>query len=217
MSEAITLVATPRQRLGKGGARAARRAGQLPAVIYGNRQEPIAVTLDPLPLDKPLHTPGFFSRVFEIDVDGTKERVLARDVQHHPVTGAPLHIDFMRFSATGTVDVGVDVVFVNEAACPGLKKGGVLNVVLHAVDVTCRPDAIPSRLTVDLTGLEIGDVVHLSAVPLPPGVELSGADAEATVASIAAPTIAAPEAEAEAEGEETVEPEVIRAKAKEQE
>jgi large subunit ribosomal protein L25 len=215
MSEAIALVATPRPRLGKGGARAARRAGGLPAVIYGDRQDPIAVTLDPVALEKPLRAPGFFSRVFEIDVGGSKERVLARDVQHDPVTGVPLHIDFMRFSATGTVDVVVDVAFLNEATCPGLKKGGVLNVVLHSIDVTCRPDAIPSRLTVDLAGLDIGDVVHLSAVPLPAGVTLASADAEATVASIAAPAGAEPEGEGEAE--ETAEPEIIRGKAKEQE
>jgi large subunit ribosomal protein L25 len=140
--------------------------------------------------------------VFEIDIDGTKERVLARDLQKDPVTEAPLHVDFMRFSATTTFEVDVELVFENEEESPGLKFGGVLNVVMRTIPLICRPDAIPESISVDLTGLEIGDVIHIGKLSIPASAELAITDPEATVATIAAPTIAPVEEEEAEEGEE---------------
>jgi large subunit ribosomal protein L25 len=202
MSDVVSLAAEVRGRAGKGGAREYRRAGRIPAVIYGNKQEPVLIALDGVELLKHLRRPGFMAHVFEITVDGARERVLPREVQHDPVSGKPLHVDFMRFSAETRIHVEVQVKFENEDKAPGLKKGGVLNVVHHTLDLICSPDAIPESLTVDLTGLELGDVIHADAIRLPEGVELGEDDPQATIASIAAPStekIAAPAAEEEGE------------------
>lgn len=189
MTEIVSLTAEVRQRAGKGGARSTRRAKRVPAVIYGNKQEPMPISLDLAELQKQLKSQGFLSRVFEIDVAGDKQRVLPREVQHHPITGMPLHVDFMRFGASTRIHVDVQVVFENETQCPGLKRGGVLNVVRHTVELVCRPDDIPNSVTVDLSGLNIGDVIHLDALKIPAGAEPAVIDPEATVATIAAPTV----------------------------
>jgi large subunit ribosomal protein L25 len=202
MADTISLAAEARERAGKGAARQTRRDGRVPAVIYGNKQAPVMISLESKGLLKQIRGHGFFSHVFEIDIDGTKERVLARDLQKDPVTEAPLHVDFMRFSATTTFEVDVEVVFENEDDSPGLKFGGVLNVVMRTIPLICRPDAIPERISVDLTGLEVGDVIHLSTVSIPASAELAITDPEATVATIAAPTIAPVEEEEAEEGEE---------------
>jgi large subunit ribosomal protein L25 len=202
MSDVVSLAAELRRRAGKGGAREYRRAGRIPAVIYGNKQEPVLIALDGVELLKHLRRPGFMAHVFEIIVDGARERVLPREVQHDPVSGKPLHVDFMRFSAETRIHVEVQVKFENEDKAPGLKKGGVLNVVHHTLDLVCSPDAIPESVTVDLTGLELGDVIHADAIKLPEGVELGEDDPQATIASIAAPSteeVAAPAAGEEGE------------------
>jgi large subunit ribosomal protein L25 len=188
MSNVVNLAAVLRDRAGKGGARENRRAGRIPAVIYGNKQQPVLIALDRVELLKHLRQPGFMAHVFEITIDGTRERVLPREVQHDPVSGKPLHVDFMRFGAETRIHVDVQVKFENEDKAPGLKKGGVLNVVHHTLDLICSPDAIPESLTVDLTGLELGDVIHANAIKLPEGVELGEDDPQATIASIAAPS-----------------------------
>lgn len=203
MSDIISIAADKRERIGKGGAREIRRASRVPAIIYGSDREPTPVSLDDRELLKQVRGGGFFSSVYEISVDGEKHRVLARDLQRHPVTGAPLHVDFMRFSATTRVQVDVAVVFENEEAAPGLKQGGVLNIVSHTVPLICNPSEIPQNLTVDLTGLEIGDVIHVTSLTIPASAELDIADPEATIATIAAPTVAtAEEDEADAEAAE---------------
>ncbi len=189
MADISQLAAEVRERAGKGAARATRRAGRVPAVIYGNKQDPVMISLDPRELNIELRHTGFFSRVYEVDIAGTKHRVLPRDLQVHPITDHPLHVDFMRFSAKTRLNVDVEVVFLNEEESPGLKEGGVLNIVRHAVELRCRPDDIPESLTVDLTGLEIGDSVHISAVTLPEDVELTITDRDFTIATIAAPTV----------------------------
>lgn len=202
MPDVVSLAAELRGRAGKGGARESRRAGRIPAVIYGNKQEPVLIAIDGTELLKHLRRPGFMAHVFEITVAGARERVLPREVQHDPVSGKPLHVDFMRFGAETRIHVEVQVKFANEDKAPGLKKGGVLNVVHHTLDLVCSPDAIPESVTVDLTGLELGDVVHADAISLPEGVELGEDDPQATIASIAAPSteeIAAPAAEEEPE------------------
>ncbi len=201
MAQATTLTAEARENAGKGAARAVRREGRVPAVIYGNKEDTVLITIDPLELQQQLKGPGFFSRVFEIEVGGKKHRVLARDLQVDPVTDRPIHVDFMRFSATTRLNIDVQVIFENHEESPGLKRGGVLNVVRHTVEMRCKPDGIPESITVDLTGLDIGDSVHISSIELPEDVELVIADRDFTVATIAAPTILV-EVEEEVEDEE---------------
>jgi len=202
MAQAATMSVELRERAGKGAARATRRAGRVPAVIYGNKQDPVMISLEPVELMMQLRGPGFFSRVYELEADGTKHRVLPRDLQLHPVTDQPLHVDFMRFSAKTRLNIDVAVIFENEEECPGLRQGGVLNIVRHDIELLCSPDSIPESLSVDLSGLEVGDSVHISAIKLPDDVELTITDRDFTVATIAAPTInVEPEVEEGEEGE----------------
>lgn len=189
MAQAATMNVELRSRAGKGAARATRKAGRVPAVIYGNKLDPILISLDPVELMIQIRGPGFFSRVYELDAGGNKNRVLPRDLQLDPVTDQPLHVDFMRFSSKTRLKVEVAVVFKNEEECSGLRLGGVLNVVRHAIELLCSPDSIPESLVVDLKGLEVGDSVHISAIELPEDVELTIKDRDFTVATIAAPTI----------------------------
>ena len=196
MAEILTLEAQPRDRVGKGAARATRRAGRVPAVIYGDKKEPISISLDPKVLNRELGRPGFFSHLIDIKLDGVAHRTLARDVQLHPVTDEPLHADFVRVGAGTRTHVQIPVVFENQAASPGLKRGGVLNIVRHELDLNCAADNIPERIVIDLTGLEIGDSVHISAIQLPEGTSSAIADRDFTVATIAAPTVKADDADA---------------------
>jgi len=208
MADVTTIAAELRERAGKGAARATRRSGRVPAVIYGDKKNPVLISLDPLDLMRQLKGPGFFSHVFAIDVGGRTERVLARDLQVHPVTDRPLHVDFMRFGADTKVNVDVVVVFENEEASPGLKRGGVLNVVRHEIELICPADGIPESLTVDLTGLDIGDSVHISDVALPTNVEPAISDRDFTVATIAAPSVLKTPEEEEAEAAAAAEAEM---------
>ncbi len=205
MAEISTFAAQRRERAGKGPARAARRAGRVPGVIYGSKKDPAMVTLDPRELDRELKTGTFLATIYDVQIDQAKERVLPRDVQFDPVTDRPIHVDFLRVSAASSVTVQVPVNFLNEEESPGLKRGGLLNVVRHEIEMTCRADAIPSSIDVDLTGLDIGDSVHISMISLPDGVAPSIADRDFTIATIAAPTVV--QEEEAAEVEEGVEPE----------
>ena len=210
MTDVVELPAAARDRAGKGPARATRRAGQVPGVIYGAKKNPSLVSIEGKLLNKLLHQGGFSSTLFAAKVDGKTARALARDVQFDPVTDVPVHVDFLRVSATTRVTVDVPVHFLNEEKCPGLTEGGVLNVVRHEIELSCRADAIPQQIDIDLAGLEIGDGVHISMVKLPEGVRPTITDRDFTIATIAAPTVvrdeaaeeqAAAEGEAEAEGE----------------
>lgn len=209
MSDLVALNAEARDRAGKGAARAARRAGRVPAVIYGDKKDPVTITVDPADLKREFKRGAFFSTQYEIAVGNDKHRVLPRDVQFHPVTELPQHVDFLRVSDKTRIDVNVPVHFVNEEESPGLKRGGVLNVVRHEVEVICAVGNIPDEFVIDLTGLDIGDSVHISAVDIPAGVEPTITDRDFTIATIAAPTViteAEEEEEEEAEeieGEET--------------
>lgn len=203
MSDTATMNAAVREGAGKGAARATRKEGRVPAVIYGNKQDPETISLDPVELMHQIRRAGFFARVVELDVAGTKQRVLPRDLQLDPVTDQPLHVDFLRFSEKTKLAVEVEVQFINDQASPGIKRGGVLNVVRHTVELLARPDDIPSHLTVDLTGLEIGDSVHISQIELPEGVVPTITDRDFTVATVAGSTAAIEDAHAEMEeGEE---------------
>lgn len=203
MSDVVELPAVARDRAGKGPARAARRAGQVPGVIYGAQKDPSLISVEGRLLNKLLHQGGFFSTLFDVKVNGKAERALARDVQFDPVTDFPVHVDFLRVSAATSVHVEVSVHFLNEDKCPGIKEGGVLNVVRHEIELVCRADAIPGHIDIDLTGLEIGDGVHISMVKLPDGVHPAITDRDFTIATIAAPTVVRDEAAAAqvAEGE----------------
>ena len=189
MAKAEQLNAELRERAGKGAARAVRRAGRVPGVIYGNKQEAVLVSFDPRDIVREINRAGFFGRIFEIEAGGEKHRVLARDLQLHPVKDHPIHIDFMRFSPKTRLAVEVAVEFVNEEECPGLREGGVLNVVRYEVELVCRPDDIPETIVADLSGFNVGDSIHISQIPLPDGVEPSITDRDFTVATIAAPTV----------------------------
>jgi large subunit ribosomal protein L25 len=202
MSDVHTLVAEAKDRAGKGAARAARRAGRVPAVIYGAKKAPVMISLAPRDLDREISGGGFFATLYDVQVADKKERVLARDLQLHPVNDRPLHVDFLRVSASTEVTVQVPCSFNNEEESPGLKRGGVLNIVRYELELVCRADAIPQQIDVDLTGLEIGDSVHISEVTLPEGVQPTITDRDFTVASIAAPSVMTEEAEEDEEGEE---------------
>jgi large subunit ribosomal protein L25 len=194
MAEAHTMTAERRERAGKGGARATRRAGRIPGVLYGGSEAPVLISMEPRALDREIHRAGFFATLYDLKLDGQSVRVLARDLQLDPVSDKPVHIDLMRVTAGSRIHVAVPVVFRNEPLSPGLKRGGVLNIVRHEIDVFCSPDAIPHEIVVDLTGLDIGDSVHISAVKLPEGVKPT-IERDFTVATIAAPTVVKTEAE----------------------
>ena len=180
------LKAVARPRAGKGAARAERRAGRVPAVIYGEKQDPITISLDHKEITRTIYAGHFLTTLFLIDVDGKKLRVIPRDYQLDVVKDLPLHVDFLRVSAGAHVTVEVPVHFINQEAAPGLKAGGVLNIVHHAVTLHAPAEAIPEAINVDVTGLEIGDSIHLSGVKLPEGV-VSALHGDDTLATIVAP------------------------------
>ena len=189
MAETTKVVAKKRDRAGKGGARSSRRDGLIPAVIYGDKQPPMMIAVEPKSIDSVMHREGYFNHTLKIDVEGTNFDVLPRDVQVDPVTDKPLHLDFLRIGPDSVITVQVPVHFRNEAASPGIKRGGVLNIVMHEITVRTKPATIPEFFEVDLTGLEIGHSVHLSALKVPDGVRVVSRDKNPTVASVAAPTV----------------------------
>jgi large subunit ribosomal protein L25 len=189
MAEATKVVAKMRDRAGKGGARSSRRDGLIPGVIYGDKQPPMMIAVEPKSVEREMHKEGFFNHRVKIDVDGTTVDALPRDVQVDPVTDKPLHLDFLRIGPESIITVQVPVHFRNEAAAPGIKRGGVLNIVMHEITVRTKPDLIPELFEVDLTGLEIGHSIHLSALNVAEGVRVVTRDKDPTVATIAAPTV----------------------------
>lgn len=209
MAETITFQAQDREGAGKGPARQLRRAGRVPAVIYGERKEQQMISLEARALRRELTNPRFFSTLCSLQLDGEAIRVLPREVQLHPVSDDPLHADFVRVSRGTTIHVTVQVVFLNEDISPGLKRGGVLNVVRREIELVCPADAIPEQIELDLAKADIGDSLHISQVSLPADVHPTIADRDFTIATIAAPTVVAEEA-AEEQGtaaeEKAVEP-----------
>jgi large subunit ribosomal protein L25 len=205
MSDALTLAAETRDRAGKGASRALRREGRVPAVIYGGKEEPTPIHVEARELVRQLGMGHFMNSIVMIDVDGKQVRTLPKDVAFHPVSDRPVHVDFLRLAKDAKIQVAVPVVFVNEEASPGLKKGGVLNVVRHELELVCESDKIPDEIHIDVTGLEVGDSIHISSVTLPEGSESAITDRDFTIATVVAPSAmkrdAAEEGE-EAEGEE---------------
>jgi large subunit ribosomal protein L25 len=185
MPEITTLSAEPRARAGKGAARATRRAGRIPGIVYGGGSDPTPISLEPRELARALAKRGFLATLVDLSVDGVVQRTLPREVQYHPATDAPLHVDFMRVAATSRVTVTVPVVFINQELSVGIRRGGILNIVRHGIDLICPVENIPDHLTVNLDGLDIGDSVHISAVALPEGCRPTITDRDFTIASVA--------------------------------
>jgi large subunit ribosomal protein L25 len=184
MAQVSEIKASVRTRAGTGEARAVRRQAAVPAVIYGNGSTPQNIALQSNELVNLINRGRFLSTVIEVDVDGTKTRVIPREVQMDPVNGKLVHVDFQRVDAQSRIRVNVPVRFVNEALSPGLKRGGVLNIVRHEIEVTCPADAIPEFFEFSLQGLEIGRSLHISAIKLPQGVEPTIKNRDFTVATV---------------------------------
>ncbi|NIJ21023.1 large subunit ribosomal protein L25 [Sphingomonas naasensis] len=208
MSETLTLSAETRDRVGKGASRALRREGRVPAVIYGNKADPVGIHVSERELTKLLNTGHFMNSVVMIN----GERTLPKDVAFDVVTDRPLHVDFLRISEHATVTVQVPIVFVDEEEAPGIKRGGVLNIVRHDLDLVVDAAHIPDEIQISLKGLEVGESLHISAVTLPEGAKSAITDRDFTIATIVAPsalkssegdtqTEAASENEGEGEGE----------------
>ena len=190
MSEQLTLAAETRDKVGKGASRSLRRAGRVPAVVYGNNQEPLAIHVEEKALMRLLMTGHFMNSQVMIDAGGESVRTLPKDVAFDAVTERPVHVDFLRISAHTTVHVSVPVVFTDEDEAPGIKTGkGVLNIVKHEIELVCDAAAIPDDITISLAGREIGDSIHISNVDLPLGVTAAITDRDFTIATIVPPTV----------------------------
>ncbi|MGD9537602.1 MAG: 50S ribosomal protein L25/general stress protein Ctc [Alphaproteobacteria bacterium] len=201
MAQIFSLPAAKRERTGTGAARALRRQGQIPAIVYGGSEPPldIAVPLKEITLEH--GKPAFFTHLYDLALPEGTVRVLPREVQLHPVTDQPVHVDFLRYVKGARIAVQVAVHFLDQEQCEGLKRGGVLNIVRHEVELLCPVDSIPDSISVSLKGRDIGESIHISAFTLPEGVTPTITDRDFTVATIAAPTVIVEEAAAPAEGE----------------
>src|SRR3954453_3477442 len=188
MSDQLTLPAEARDRAGKGASRALRRDGRVPAVVYGEKKEPLSIHVEEKLWSKMLHPGHFMNSVVMIDSEAKPHRTLPKAVDFHPVSSRPIHVDFLRIGEHTKVHVGVPMRFDNEDASPGLKRGGVLNVVVHELEIVCDAASIPSEIHIPLDGLEIGDSIHISDVKLPNGVTPANTDEDFTVATIVAPS-----------------------------
>jgi len=187
MSDMLTLSAETRERAGKGASRAVRREGRVPAVIYGNKQEPLSIHLEEKALVKMLSSGHFMNSVVMIEAGGQTTRTLPKDVQFHPVSDRPIHVDFLRISEHAQVHVNVPVHFTDEEASPGIKRGGVLNIVVHDLELICDAAHIPEEISISLSGLEVGDTIHISNITLPKGAKAAAGD-DLTLATIVAPS-----------------------------
>ena len=184
----LVINAELREKAGKGSSRALRRSDLIPAVIYGNKKEPVMITLKRNEIQKELNKGGFLSKTVTLKVGKNSENVLPRDVQFHPVSDWPLHVDFLRLGKGAMINIMVPVHFINQEECAGIKAGGILNVVRHEVEFSCPADAIPEFIEADIEHLELGDAVHISAITLPKGVTATIDDRDFTIATISAPS-----------------------------
>ena len=188
MSDQLVLTAETRERGGKGASRELRRNGRVPAVVYGGKEEPLMIHVEEKLLMKQLMSGHFMNSIVMVEVDGKQVRTLPKDVAFHPVKDRPIHADFLRISKDAKVNVAVPVVFINEEASPGLKRGGVLNIVRHELELICDSDKMPDDIQIDVTGYDVGDSIHISNVTLPKGVESAITDRDFTIATIVAPS-----------------------------
>jgi large subunit ribosomal protein L25 len=188
MSEQLTLPAETRDRAGKGASRELRNQGRVPAVVYGANQEPLSIHVEEKLLAKMLSTGHFMNSVVMIDAGGQTTRTLPKDVQFHPVTSRPVHVDFLRISEHSKVAVSVPVRFTDEEESPGIKRGAVLNIVKHEIELSCDAAEIPDDVVISLSGLDVGDSIHISSVQLPQGATPTITDRDFTIATIVAPS-----------------------------
>ena len=188
MAETTILNGNLRTNTGKGFARASRRAGRIPAIIYGDKQDTISIDIEKKEYKKLMTQSGIFSRLLDLNIDGKSNIVLTRDIQFHPVSENPLHVDFLRIGKGSTITVSIPVSFINEELSPGLKTGGVLNTVRFELELECPADSIPEKIEINLEGLVVGDSIKISTVKLPDGVKPTITDRDFTIATIAAPT-----------------------------
>lgn len=188
MSDQLTLSAEARERGGKGASRALRNEGRVPAVIYGNNEDPQSIHIEEKLLMKALHTGHFMNSVIMIEIGGKQVRTLPKDVSFHPVTDRPLHADFLRIGEHTEVHVNVPVHFVDEEASPGMKRGAVLNIVRHDLELVCDAANIPDDIKISLKGLDVGASIHISHVELPAGAKSAITDRDFTIATLVAPS-----------------------------
>ena len=206
MADTTIINGNLRNSTGKGSARAARRAGRIPAIIFGDKKETISIDIEEREYKKIMNQSGIFSRLLDLSVDGKSNLVLTRDIQFHPVSENPLHVDFLRIGKGSNINVSVPVSFINEELSPGLKTGGVLNTVRFELELMCPADSIPEKIEINLEGLVVGDSIKISSVNLPDGVSSTITDRDFTIATIAAPTVMSEVSTGEtAETEETEE------------
>lgn len=216
MAQSANLKATVRDRVGKGAARELRRQGLIPAVIYGDKKSPLPIAISFKDAMQRIFAGGFLSHLLTIEVNGETHRVIPRDYQLDPVRDFAKHVDFLRIGKGARLNVEVSVFFANQEECPGLKRGGVLNIVRHTVEVSCPAESIPESLVIDLSEADVGDSLHISAVTLPDGVTPTITDRDFTIATLVAPSSlrseegssddeAAEGEEGETDGEETKE------------
>ena len=189
MADTTMINGNLRNSTGKGSARATRRAGRIPAIIFGNKKETISIDIEEREYKKLMNQSGIFSRLLDLSVDGKSNIVLTRDIQFHPVSENPLHVDFLRIGKGSNINVSVPVSFINEELSPGLKTGGVLNTVRFELELECPADNIPEKIEINLEGLVVGDSIKISSVNLPDGVSSTITDRDFTIATIAAPTV----------------------------
>ena len=213
MTQIQSLTVETRKDLGTGSARAVRRTGRIPAIIYGGDSVPESVTVDIRDATKALYQEGFLSQLIELDIAGNKIQVLPRGVQVHPVSDAPIHMDFQRVTKECKVKVAIPIHYINEDKAPGLKRGGILNIVTHEITAECDADKIPKFITIDLAGMALGESVHLDKVVMPAGLSPLKLDAKATLATIVAPSVLkSKDAEESEEAETTAAAEEKKAK-----
>jgi len=205
VAETTIVNANLRNNIGKGSARAIRRSGRIPAIIFGDKKDTVSIDIEEREYKKLMNQSAIFSRLIDISLEGKSNIVLTRDIQFHPVTENPLHIDFLRIGKGSSITVSIPVSFINEELSPGLKSGGVLNTVRFELELECPADNIPEKIEIDLEGSIVGDSIHISAVKLPDGVKPTITDRDFTIATIAAPTIMVEPSVDEIDGEETEE------------
>jgi large subunit ribosomal protein L25 len=189
MSDQATILAELRGTSGTGAARATRRSGYIPGIVYGANIESLSIAVERDAIGREAHQASFFAQLYKLKVGDKTLDVLARDLQLHPVTDAIMHVDFLAVKANSMIAVNVPVVFLNEEECKGLIRGGVINIVRHEVELMCPANSIPEQIELDLAGLDIGDSIHISSVALPDGVTPTIDDRDFTIATIAAPTV----------------------------
>ena len=201
MAKETNIEASLRSGTGKSAVKKIIATGKIPSILYGLSEKPVNIAIDKISIQKELSAGGFLTRIFNLNIDGKKNLAIPRDVQFHPLSDQPVHIDFLRLAADSKITLDIPTKFINEESSPGLKRGGVLNINRRTIQLSCPANNIPEELVFDLSGLDIGDTIRISMTKLEEGVQPTITDRDFTVASVAAPTVVK-EPEAPAEGEE---------------